>query len=215
MNASGTRQEAEKLISNPKEIYGEHFEEHLLEQYKLYVDSAQKVSEKRITTGNYLLTVSSSLLTAFGIVAMLHAAGPWLVIIPISGLVVAYAWFSLVVAYKDLNAAKFKVIHELEDYLPAAIFRYEWHCCQLGKGKAYRPVTRHEKWIPVIFAVVYIVLMGCILFPQLRTVKRGSEGAALTGTSDLNRRSRAKLLDREHNRPSVPARGERRGAGNN
>ena len=57
------------LISNSREAYGESFQEHLLEQYKMYVESSQKVSEKRITTGNYLLTVNSSLLTVFGVAA--------------------------------------------------------------------------------------------------------------------------------------------------
>ena len=46
------------LIRNAEELYGDRFRDHLLEQYKLYVDSAQKASEKRISASNYLLTVS-------------------------------------------------------------------------------------------------------------------------------------------------------------
>lgn len=166
MNSTDVKQEPNKLISRAKESYGEHFEEHLLEQYKLYVDSSQKVSDKRITTGNYLLAVNSSLLTVFGIAAMLHTDALWLVVIPVAGLVVCYAWFSLVVSYKNLNTAKFRVIHELEDYLPAALFRYEWHCCEMGTGKAYKPVTHHERWIPLILAAVYLGLAGFILIPR-------------------------------------------------
>src|SRR5439155_676026 len=139
---------SKQLISNAKESYGEHFQEHLLEQYKLYVESSEKVSEKRISTGNYLLAVSSSLLTVFGIASALHVVGAWLVIIPIAGFLVSLTWFSLVISYKDLNTAKFKVIHELENYLPAALFRYEWYLCEHGKGKAYNPITHLERWIP-------------------------------------------------------------------
>jgi len=143
-------QRPEQLIANPRETYGERFQEHFLEQYKLYVDSAQKVSEKRISMGNYLLTVSSSLLTVFGIASTLHVAGMWLVIIPIAGVLVSLTWFSLIVSYKNLNTAKFKVIHELGNYLPAALFRSEWHACEQGKGKAYKPITHLERWIPYL-----------------------------------------------------------------
>src|SRR5262245_14802363 len=68
----------DQLIGNPEGTYGARFHDHLLEQYKLYVESAQKVSEKRITTGNYLLTVNSSLLTVFGIATGQHIGGAWL-----------------------------------------------------------------------------------------------------------------------------------------
>lgn len=66
MGATGSGSPNNPLIRNTKALYGERFEDHLLEQYKLYVDSAQKVSEKRISASNYLLTVSSSLLTCLG-----------------------------------------------------------------------------------------------------------------------------------------------------
>ena len=146
------------LISRPPEVYGERFQDHLLEQYKLYVESSQKVSEKRISTGNYLLTVNSSLLTMFGLASTVSDVGAWLAIIPGAGLLVSLTWFSLVISYKDLNTAKFKVIHELEDHLPAAVFRYEWHLCEQGQGKAYWPITHLERWIPLIFVVVYLIL---------------------------------------------------------
>lgn len=176
----------DQLVSNPKEIYGERFQEHLLEQYKLYVDSVQNVSEKRISTGNYLLTVSSSLMTVFGIAATLRLAGGWLIIIPIAGLLVSLTWYSLIRSYKDLNTAKFKVIHELENFLPAALFRYEWHACELGKGKTYRPITHLERWIPLIFAGVYLVLsVYCVLSPP-NDKKPDVQPVSVSGSVDVN-----------------------------
>src|SRR5439155_8128692 len=134
--------------------YGARLHHHQLEDYRLYVESSQKVSEKRITTGNYLLTVNSSLLTIFGIASRQHIGGAWLAIIPVAGLWVSLTWYSLVISYKDLNTAKFKVIHELENWLPAALFRYEWESSEQGKGEAYKPITHLERWIPVAFAAV-------------------------------------------------------------
>jgi len=45
--------------------YGEKYQDHLLEQYKLYVQTSQQVSEKRQNSNNYLLTLNSSLVTLF------------------------------------------------------------------------------------------------------------------------------------------------------
>jgi hypothetical protein len=186
MSPAEDRHKPDQLISNPKETYGERFQDHLLEQYKIFVESSQKVSEKRISTGNYLLTVSSSLLTVFGIASTLHVGGAWLVIIPIAGLLVSLTWFSLVISYKDLNTAKFKVIHELEDYLPVALFRYEWHSCEQGRGKAYKPITHLERWIPVIFAGVYLVLAGYSLLSHAPEKKTEVQPVSVTGAVDVN-----------------------------
>lgn len=187
MSAPHDEHPVDQLISNPKEIYGEHFQEHLLEQYKLYVDSSLKVSEKRISTGNYLLTVSSSLMTVFGIASTLRVGGRWLSIIPVAGLLVSLTWFSLIRAYKDLNSAKFKVIHQLEDYLPVALFRYEWHSCELGKGKAYKPITHLERWIPLIFAAVYLALTAYSFSSSWSQEKKPEpQPVSVSGSIDVN-----------------------------
>jgi hypothetical protein len=175
-----------QLLSNPKEVYGEQFQEHLLEQYKLFVDSSLKVSEKRISTGNYLLTVSSSLMTVFGIASTLRVGGRWLSIIPVAGLLVSLTWYSLIRAYKNLNTAKFKVIHELEDYLPVALFRYEWHSCELGQGRAYRPITHLERWIPLIFAVVYVALTFYSFSSWSTDQKPEPQPVSVSGSVDVN-----------------------------
>jgi hypothetical protein len=191
----------ERLISNPQESYGDRFHDHLLEQYKLYVDSAQKVSEKRISASNYLLTVSSTILTLFGIAAT-QLTGAWLLIIPVAGLLVSFAWFSMVASYKNLNSAKFKVIHELEKELPAALFAYEWHHCEQGQGKAYTPITHVERWIPLIFAAVFLILGGYAISrsPQPEQPKP----VAITGTVDVNVKAPMQIELKQNPPPSPP-----------
>ncbi len=58
----------------------------------------------------------------------------------------------------DLNRVRFNVIHELEQRLPAAIYKYEWQLAEEGKGKTYRAVTNIERWIPALFGVMHVVL---------------------------------------------------------
>ena len=210
MSAADSGHPADHLISNPKETYGERFQDHLLEQYKLYVDSSQKVSEKRISTGNYLLTVNSFLLTAFGIASTLHVGGAWLSIIPVAGLLVSLTWFSLVISYKDLNTAKFKVIHELENYLPAALFRYEWHSCEQGQGKAYKPITHLERWIPVTFAALYLVLASYSLFSRPPEKKAEAQPVSVTGTVDVNIKSPAPVPSQAQQTSARPVQSQKK-----
>lgn len=74
-------------------------------------------------------------------------------------MLVSFVWLRVVRSYKDLNTAKFKVIHELESHLPAALFTYEWHVCGWGgDAKKYRPLTHSEQWVPILFMVFYVVL---------------------------------------------------------
>ena len=98
MSLGQDRERLDQLLSNPKAAYGESFQAHLLEQYKLYVESSQKVTDRRISTGNYLLTVNSFLLTVFGVASSQHLGGVWLAIVPVACLLVSFAWYSLVVS---------------------------------------------------------------------------------------------------------------------
>ena len=52
---------AQRLIHNTKESYGSSFNADLLEQYKLYVQSAENVSARRVASIQYLLTVNAAL----------------------------------------------------------------------------------------------------------------------------------------------------------
>jgi hypothetical protein len=154
------------LLSQTPEHYGPKFQDHLLEQYKLYVDSAHQISERRLHAANFFLAINSSLVAVFGIVLSSFGHHRWNAAIPLTGILVSFVWFRLVKSYKDLNSTKFIVIHELEAYLPAALFKHEWAVCGHGDPKKYRPLTHTEQWIPVVFVVFYVVLVLYALFAQ-------------------------------------------------
>ena len=154
------------LLSQTPAHYGEKFQDHLLEQYKVCVESAQRISERRLQSGNFFLAINSSLVAVFGVVLSSFGHHRWNVAIPLTGILVSFVWLRLVKSYKDLNTTKFVVIHELESYLPAALFRYEWKVCGHGDPKKYRPVTHTEQWIPMAFMVLYLVLALYALLAQ-------------------------------------------------
>lgn len=148
----------QKLIQHTKETYGDPFKAHLFEQYKLYVESADKISERRVSANNYLLTVNAFLVTLYGLLSASPYKGGWAVLVPVAGVLVALTWHRIITSYRDLNTMKFKVIHELEREMPAALYDYEWYKAEEGQGKAYHPLTHLERWVPVIFMLLYVLL---------------------------------------------------------
>ncbi len=131
----------------------------LLEQYKGLTESADRVTSKRQTTNNFYLTANSFLLAAAGYLTSTN----YLVIpliISIIGISIATLWFYNIHSYKSLNAAKYKVIHELEEYLPARIYQKEDEYLK----KEYYQLTSIEKIIPIMFGIFYGIVMYITLY---------------------------------------------------
>jgi len=147
-----------RLIVHTPESYGESFRRDLFDQYKLYVESAERISERRVTANNYLLTVNAFLVTLYGLVSASRFNTLWTTLVPFTGLLVAITWHRIVTSYRDLNTVKFAVIHELEHQMPAALYAYEWHKAEKGRGRTYHPLSHLERWIPILFVVLYVLL---------------------------------------------------------
>ncbi|EQD75623.1 small integral membrane protein [mine drainage metagenome] len=147
-----------QLIRHTKKSYGESFNADLFEQYKLYVESAEKISERRVAANNYLLTVNAFLVTLYGLVAASRFNTFCTILVPMAGFLVALTWHRVITSYRDLNTVKFKVIHELEQHMPAALYEYEWRKAEEGRGKAYHPLSHLERWVPIIFMALYALL---------------------------------------------------------
>jgi hypothetical protein len=133
----------------------------LLEQYKIYVEMADRVSARRGTTNTFFLTLNSAIFSAIGFVwgRDAHPAGSWVLIFPMIVFVAqCLAWFWLVRSYRQLNAAKYAVIGAMEERLPASpYYRAEWKALGEGKDPArYWPLTHLEQWLPLLFAVTYL-----------------------------------------------------------
>jgi len=151
--------EKKPLLRVSPETYGPEYRTHLLEQYKLMVQTAERVSTTRTAANNYLLTVNAFLVTLYGLASTFGNDPVWFIVVPIAGILVCITWMVLIRSYRKLNTAKFRVIHELEEQLPAALFDREWDLADRGEGKAYRPFTHIEPYIPLVFGALYLVLV--------------------------------------------------------
>ena len=156
-------QEREPLILQAEEAYGISFKADLVEQYKLYVQSAENVSARRVASNRYLLTINAALVALYGLQSANFGQDCWTLLIPVVGIPVSLLWYLIIESHADLNRVKFDVIHELEQRLPAAMYKYEWRLADGGRGKAYRAVTTIERWIPILFAALHVVLATMII----------------------------------------------------
>lgn len=140
---------------------GQTYSVHLLEQYKLYVEMADRTSSRRNLANTFFLTLNTGIIAAIGFALDkgVHIGRKWTLIGPLIALLaLCFSWWCIVKSYRKLNEAKFKVINEIEKRLPACPYCAEWKC--LGEGqepKLYRELTKIENWIPVVFAVLYVI----------------------------------------------------------
>ncbi|WP_193559183.1 RipA family octameric membrane protein [Shewanella donghaensis] len=144
----------------------EHYNNHLLEQYKIYLSSAENISNRRQSSNTFFVTLNTtliSLITYINLGATENQNYYWAV--SLIGIIISFMWYRIIRSYKDINTAKFKVINEIEKELPISPYKAEWEL--LGRGndsKVYLPFTKIEAYIPWAFSLLhFIVLTGSIL----------------------------------------------------
>lgn len=145
----------------------EKYQSAILEQYKLCVEMADRISARRALANAFFLTLNTAVLTTIGVFwqepphlphssvlyRVLYLIPPLLLL-----LALCLAWFWLVRSYRQLNSGKYAVIAALEERLPASPYwGAEWKALGEGKDKAmYWPQSHLEQWVPCVFAVIYI-----------------------------------------------------------
>ena len=149
----------ESVVRCPRDACGDTFAAGLVEQYKLYVHSAENVSARRIASSRLLLALNAGLVALYGIQPAGFDRGWWALAVPFLGAIVCLLWYRIIKSHRDLNRVKFKLIHELERHLPATPYTSEWRLAEQGKGGSYRAVTDVERWIPWTFLCLHVVLM--------------------------------------------------------
>ena len=79
----------------------------------------------------------------------------------LSGALVCYFWYRMMRSYRDLNSAKFKVIHAIEKRLPLSMYDTEWDIVEHGQNRSkYWPFSHIEMKVPAIFIVIYCVVLA-------------------------------------------------------
>lgn len=151
------------LQSKKKEEYGPQYDSHLFEQYKIYVQSAENISDRRQHANNYFITINTVLISLIGLsfkVQVFDNALGIRIVLALIGIIICVVFSYLIKSYRQLNTGKFEVIHKIEEQLPLALYKYEWEILGSGKNKdKYYPFSHIEALIPWMFGIIYISLV--------------------------------------------------------
>lgn len=139
----------------------------ILDQYKMYVETAERVSERRLKTNQFYIGLLSGLLAVLTFIfsqnnfsGIQKYENHMVTIVGILGVFINIAWLANLRSFRQLNRGKFKVIHEMESLLPFKPFDREWQIIQHGlKEDKYRQLTVVEQYLPVILTVPFLLLL--------------------------------------------------------
>ena len=134
--------------------------EVVMEQYKLFVDTSERLVARRQVVNTFFLSANTLALSAIGLIVNEAEGSPLVAIaiaaIAVAAIVLCVAWKTLVRSYAQLNRGKFAVIDRLEERLPAAVFRAEWAALSAGRDPlVYKPFTSTEVFVSNTFIAIY------------------------------------------------------------
>lgn len=140
----------------------------VFELYRLSVEMADRTSARRAAANGYFLTLQTALAGAMAFLAGSKSSSlstdPWIIgIAATAGIVVSLAWWLLLRSYRDLSAAKFKVIGAIErEHLPIEPFNDEWQYLKgdrlPGAKPRYAELGFIERFVPFVFIGLYVAL---------------------------------------------------------
>ena len=162
------KEDIEKILFiSASDKYGDKYIEHLLDQYQIYINAPEKISDRRQKTNEFFLGLNTALVALLGFVATKTSKPEitlMLFVSAVAGVTICYLWYRIIASYKGLNSAKFKVIHAIELRLPLALYDTEWE--MLGRGedkKVYWPFSHIELHVPKVFIGIYIVMILAVI----------------------------------------------------
>jgi hypothetical protein len=157
------------LFSIDEKQYGKEYKDHLFEQYKLFIDMADKNSERRSKYNSFYLSLISALIAVIGILSQIEKPIStiyfwWVALVSVIGVIFCILWKTNINCYRQLGTAKYTVITEIEKRLPVVAFAKEWeYLCDAKTKSKYEELTLVERWIPLVFALIFVLLLAVSL----------------------------------------------------
>lgn len=148
----------------------------LLDQYKLCVEMADHLSARRILINN-------SFITMMGAGAFIYSGAPqyfkdanlpnlanfFQLGITLGCIVLSVMWYATILTYRRLAGAKFRVIQEMEEFLPAKPFQMEWkYLAEHSGGRVNEFLSL--SWIELRVPIIAGIIAACGFFYSAYTL---------------------------------------------
>ena len=147
------------LFAQGKKQYGADYQKHLFEQYKLYIESAEKTSDRRQRANNHFITINTAFVLLMGLFYQHIDNSAWVSLVFASfGVAICVVFYYLIRSYQQINKAKFNIIQKIEEELPLALYKEEWKFLSnyRAKGK-YNLLSKNERRIVISFGIIYFI----------------------------------------------------------
>jgi hypothetical protein len=143
----------------------------MIEQYKLLIDSAHKIEERRSASNNIFLGVNTLLVSFLvrpsQLTSMTARDIPLLIVLAAIGMFISWDWLKVTASYKMLNSVNYYMIQAVEKLLPMFMFslRAEIEAEQGEKKASNRgnTILVKENLMQKAFLCFYIVYFFTIL----------------------------------------------------
>lgn len=137
----------------------------LIEQYKVMLSTSESLIERRQKLTTTYLSIFSALLPVISTMLSFTYFYLYLgaILISIICIILCVSWRNTIISYGKSNRAKFAILEEIESKLPATMFSSEWFALKKITAK-YKSFTSRETVIPILFIVVYAVLLAISIF---------------------------------------------------
>ncbi|MCO5156866.1 MAG: hypothetical protein M9945_08945 [Aquamicrobium sp.] len=129
-----------------------------LEIYKMLVEMADRVSQRRQEANGFYLSINTLLVGGSAYLGTIASTGRSVTLISVAGFAICFLWVWNIGSYKTLNAAKFAIITDVETRMVEQPFAAEWEKLDPDKdGKRHRPFHKVEVLVPWVFTSVYAI----------------------------------------------------------
>ena len=155
-----------------REDYGYNYQAHLLDQYKLYVEMADRISQRRDQSNRFYAGLVSAIIALLVVMGRFGVSGGnWSVALLAAGLFgacLSAIWFINLGSYRALNTAKFRVINDMEAQLPYAGYTEEWAYLRPAEGRTrYFQLTRIERYVPLLIMALFIGIVCYAIYSMV------------------------------------------------
>lgn len=145
------------LILKPRETWTADDAKSVVDIYKVLVDMADKVSQRRQAANSFYLSVNTAIIGASAYITAVRPDWTGAAVMSAAGVAISVLWARNIVSYRTLNTAKFKVINELEEALPIAAYTTEWKYLDPDQdGIRHKPFHAVEIAVPWVFFTVHL-----------------------------------------------------------
>ena len=166
-----------------RDEYGDNHQAHLLEQYKLYAEMADRISQRRDLSNRFYAGLVSAIVALLVVMGRIGVSeNTWSIALLLAGLLggsLSVIWFINLGSYRSINSAKFRVITGMESQLPYAGYSEEWAYLRPPRGPArYLQLTRIERYVPLLTLALFVGIVAYSIYSMLHGIGSAAEPTA-------------------------------------